>query len=1052
MKQNFLCKSVVCTLLLLSNLLWAVPLSAQSRVSGTVLDESGSPVIGATIIIDGTTKGTTTNSDGVFTLDAERDAAVTISYIGYADVHTSLVDGMKIALESDSEQIDEVVVVGYGVQKKETLTGAISVVGSDMMESKGAIASPLQALQGQVPGVIITRSTSAPGEEGWDMSLRGSVSTNSTPPLVIVDGIALDSSSDLALINPSDIESMSFLKDASAAIYGSRAAGGVVLVTTKKGSSGKVKVEYNASYTSKFVGLTAELMNVDQWSTALIEACQNDGLATDSQWYSFALLAQQYNGSYINTIESGNPLAPYFSDVNEFVFLDGDWWGSLFDTGHSTQHDVSVSGGSDKSTYRLSLGYLYDGSVLQWGNNKNERYNIRLNNNFNITDRVSIASAIGYTRKMQVTPTNIASVLTEQIAQPGLPLTNQYGLPYAWGTGWFSPAWELELGGDNKLDVSTINISEQLNIDLGKGFSTSVSLAYTSSQAERNAAYNSVDYYAYDSTVSHVTSPTSDSSYYWQTSNRTDFYSATYLLNYSNTFNDDHNISASLGTQYEYTYKSYFGATITDVNSDLNALLGSGEISLIHTSSNTKIETALTSFFARANYNYKSTYLVELQGRYDGSSKFLPENRWDMFYGVSLGWRLSQEHFMKDATWLDELKIRASYGVVGNQSGIGNYDGVQLYNLSSDSGSLINGALLSELTTTGTLASTTRQWERIHNNNLGVDFAMLNNRLSGTLEYFNKKNNNMLVSETYSSVLGINAPSSNTGRFESYGGEAMIQWRDRIGDDMSYNIGGTVTYATNEVVYKGGAEVLSSGLVSSQQGYALNSIFGYQCVGKIQNEAQLEEYINKYYSSNEIGMPSNLRLGDNMYEDVNNDGKLTADDLVCLGSDDPELTFSFNAGFTWRELEVNVTFQGAALRTVYRSMGNWTMPMRAAYLNSTTTSIGNVWSVDNPDGYYTPYTLDTNITAYNYLPSSWTVENGAYLRLKDVTVAYSIPAKVLARQDAISACRIYVTGADVWELCSISDGFDPETSSNASKGTDRYPFTRNITFGVGLTF
>lgn len=1027
--------------------LWGGETFAQQKLSGKVIDPAGNPVIGATVLIDGTTKGASTDLDGAFSFAEKAGTPITISYVGYQTVKTTLRPGMTVQLKEDSAVLDDVVVVGYGVQKKETLTGAISVVKEGMLKDKGSLSSPLQAMQGQIPGVIITRSSSAPGDESWSMSLRGAVSVNSSEPLVIIDGVAYESINEMRLLNPSDIESMSFLKDGAAAIYGSRAAGGVVLITTKKGKAGRARVEYSGSVSLKTVGLMPTLMTLDEWADSIMQTLTNDNKTSDT-WYKYALLAKQYKNRYIDLDHTTSPFGTTaFTDVSDFVFDDSvDWLGSLFGNSCSTTHDISVSGGSDKISYRVSFGYLYDGSPLQYGNNNNQRYNLRSNNTFQITNWLDLESAISYNRQEQVAPTNVGSMLTVSMPMPGLPLTSMDGKPYAWGT-WASPASVAEEGGDNKLSVSAINISETFKIRATKWLDANINVGYNTSTAQRNTVNNSVDYYNYAGTKVVLTTPTADQSYYKQTSSRTDFYSFSGYLNGHHDFGD-HSLSVTLGGQYEFKDYTYFGVEAKNIQTGLEIVNGSGEITI---SNKEHYQFAVASLFGRLNYNYRQKYLVELNMRYDGSSKFQPENRWDFFWGGSLGWRISQEGALRDADWLSELKLRLSYGEVGNQNGIDNYDGVQLYNTAAATGALVGSGLLSTITTSGTLASTARSWERIKNYNIGLDFGFLNNRLSGTVEAFLKKNDNMLVSIEFPAVLGDTPPKANTGKFKAWGYEGQLQWRDKIGKEFNYFVGGTFTFARNELVDFGGGATITNGYVSNREGYPLNSLFGLRYAGKIQTQEQLDAYLAKYYPNNAVGMPSSLRLGDNMFCDVNNDGRLDEKDYVYLGSDTPEIQYSISAGFEWKGLDFQIVFQGAANRTMWNGINNWTVPMRATFTNTTNQSLGKVWSLDNPGGYYPSYTIDSNINNYNYQASSWSASDGAYIRLKTLSLGYNLPAKWFANTRSISGCRIYFTGSDLWEHSNILDGWDPEAKSSPSS-TSRYPFLRSYTFGVNLTF
>lgn len=1024
------------------------------KVEGVVLDATDIPVIGASILEKGTTNGVITDIDGKFILNvSSKDAIVVVSYIGYKTVELPASDVRlkKIVMREDTEMLEEVVVVGYGAQKKETLTGSVAVVGDEIFKDKGTVSNPLQAMQGQVAGLRITRSSAAPGEEGWGVSIRGAVSKNSTEPLLIVDGVPASSVSELSQINSADIESINFLKDASAAIYGSKAAGGVILVTTKRPESGKARVEYNGSFTRKIVGLQPRLMSLDEWADGVIQARQNDGYGEDDQWIRYATLAKQLKGSWIDMKggEVPDPIPGDFVGVADFVFHDMNWTDVLWGNANSTQHDLSVSGGSDKVTYRLSLGYLNDQGTLQWGNNSNERYNVRLSNSFKLTDKFSIESNVSASRQHQVSPTQIKAVLGVSIPQPGLPVSSIDGKPYAWG-GIHAPNWLVEKGGDNRLVVTSMSISEMLKYNVMEGLDIAATLGYTTNTAMRDEQYLSIDWYDYSGTLiqnENSPYPAQDKSSYTKSASRKDSYTASVFATYNKKFNEIHDLTAMVGWQYDRTDYDYSATKAMNVESAITSLNGQGEVYIDKID---KWKEAVMSVFGRLNYNLKERYLIEGNLRYDGSSKFLPENRWSMFYGVSGGWRVTEEAFMEGVRdYMSDLKLRFSYGEVGNQSGIGRYDGVQLYNYKTASGAYLGNSKGTYVESAG-LVSTERTWERIYNYNLGVDVAFFNGKLSGSFELFMKKNNNMLVERLYPGVLGGSAPDMNTGKFEAKGYDGSLTWRDQI-KDFRYNVGATLTYMTNKLI-DGGETVKEAGYNAAINGYPLNSVFGYRYVGKIQNEEQLMKYIQRYGGNNSIDMPTNLRLGDNMYEDVNGDGKLTQDDLVYLGSDDPKFSFSFNFGFEWKGFDFSAVFQGVGKRTIYRGIDAWKVPFKAIWLNTSNQSVGNVWSPETPDNYYPTYSNNASINNYNYIASTWSSDNGSYLRLKDVVLGYTLSKSALNKiGNFLTNLRVYVSASDIWEKSYIRDGWDPEASRSVSE-KERYPFNRNITVGINAAF
>ena len=1041
-------------LMLVTTMAWA----QSGTVTGQVTDQNDEPLIGVTILVDGqTTGGTVTDFDGNYSIKAPSNATLKFSYIGYQDQKIA-VGGksvINVKMSEDAALLEEVVVVGYGTVKKESLTGAVTTIDAKAFQEKGSMDSPLAALQGQVAGVIITRSSSAPGESGWDLNLRGSVSANGTKPLVIIDGVAA-SVDEMGNLNPNDIESINFLKDGSAAIYGSRAAGGVVLVQTKKGKEGKVRVDYGGSATVKLIGLQPELMNLDQWSRGVMQTLENDR-ETSSLFYAYAQLAQKYKGMYIDPLTTAKPFSEdQFAGVSDFPFADTNWLDNLFGSAWSTEHNLSISGGTDKSSYRISLGYNYEGSNLKYGDNNNQRFTLRFNNQYKLTDKLKLESVIGYTRQERVSPTQIESVLTDTYPMPGLPFSTIDGNYYGWSseTRDASPVGKLEQGGNKNFSLSRTTINETLNYEILDWLTANASVGYTTTSKWTETVANPVTFYNYAATAVEVTWPTQEDTYYRTKSERNDFFQVSAYVNGKKTFGD-HNLSLTLGTQYEYTkYKNLY-VEAKNIQTGLEVQNGTTDIKTPISSSgnnNYAYKYAIMSYFGRFNYDYKGRYLLEAQARYDGSSKFLPENRWDFFWGVSAGWRINEEKFLRDVKWINNLKLRASYAEVGNQEGIGYYDGVQLYSAQSLAGAYVGSNKLSYIAPNGTLASTSRSWERIKNYNVAIDFGfpILGGQLNGTFEYFLKKNDNMLVNIDFPSTLGLNAPKANSGKFKDWGWEGQVTFNGKIGK-VDYHIGGTFTFARNELEYLGATAVSATGYRSNAEGYPLNALFGLRYGGKIENEEMLQAYLNKYYENNGIGMPSNLRVGDNMYCDENGDGVLDAKDYIFLGSRDPEISYSFNFGASWKGLDVNVVFQGAANRFVWRGINNFTVPFRAIYTNTTTASVGEVWSTENPSGRYNPYTHDANIINYNYQPNSQTAQDGRYLRLKNVSIGYTLPKALMQKTHVLQNARIYVTGTDLWETSKINDGWDPENVAGG-KGINMYPFTRNLTFGMNLTF
>ncbi len=491
-------------------------------------------------------------------------------------------------------------------------------------------------------------------------------------------------------------------------------------------------------------------------------------------------------------------------------------------------------------------------------------------------------------------------------------------------------------------------------------------------------------------------------------------------------------------------------------------------------------EWALASYFGRLNYAYAGKYLFEVLGRYDGSSRFAPGYRWKGFYGASAGYRLSEESFIKNMGVFDNLKLRASYGTTGNQSGISVYDGVTFLSLSSPSGTTPSqplfgndgsASMLSTLTESS-MVSTTRTWETVTSSNIGLDFAFLNNRLSGTLEYYWKQNDNMLVAISYPAVLGISAPTANNGSFRSEGWEISLNWRDKVGE-LNYAVGFNIGDNVSNLVSMKNASTVVNGFNSWLEGQPYGTYWGYKAAGLITTQEELNTYKAKAGTTNEV-IPSNIRIGDMMFEDADNDGSITKSDMVKLGEDMPHYSFGLNFNLNWKGFDLSAFFQGVGKRTVMRTdqtrgpMLAWYQRQNAAWSGKQYSDIGESEYVmsNNLQAYYNQVQktsdlmpkLSANdvINKYNYLYSSaWYSQlDGKYIRLKNITFGYTLPKKVTTKA-SIENARIYFTGTDLFEFTKIKDGWDPEASRDTYGGTNganAYPFTRGFTVGIDLTF
>ena len=1071
----------------------SAPVPPRVKITGKIYTDAGTPLAGANISEKGKGNTVFTKEDGSFQIMVEGDKAVlVITYVGYERKEILVGDQTEIIVKLSQAQLamNDIVVIGYGTAKKVTLTGSVSTVDSKTFKDRGPVANPLQALQGQVPGVTVTRSSAQPGRESWSFLVRGVSSVNSTEPLVIVDGMPIPNLGALNSFNPADIDNISFLKDAAASIYGARAAGGVVLITTKRGKSGKTVIEYNGSLSQKKIGLQPKLLDVSSWGPFMQEARATDGYAPADQWYSLgslAVYAKEHNLNWISKADAtALGLGLDFKDVKDFAFFPGTMQDVLWGNAVSSEHQLSLAGRSDKNGYRLSLGYLNDGSLLQVGTNSNKRYNVRLANDIQLSPKFKLETNMSLEKNDIVQPSNIGAILNNGI-QPGLPTSTMNGKAYVWGSGIgnASPNNIAEYGGLGKEYNTRISTNFNLTWNIAKNLKAVGTAGYFFHNADYRTQENLIPFYDYAETtlISSLTPGGAGRSFYQRASRREAYYNASGYLEYNTTFANDHDVRVMVGSQYERDETNTYLAKTLDVLSDVPASLTNSYGDLTSKSvSEGQNHYAIAGSFGRLNYAYKNKYLFEANSRYDGSSKFDADSRWKLFYGFSAGWRISQENFMRTVNFIDELKLRASWGNVGNQSGIGLYDYLQLLNLNSSIGPtsnnfpIIGTAPVVRIAPAG-LVALDRSWEKVQTSNLGLDFAVLKNKLYGSFEYFVKKNDNMLLDRIYPAVLGTGAPKGNNGELKTWGWELSLNWRGQAGN-VNYHIGGNISDNRNKLVNFGGQKVIGSnfrgfhgqGATNSAntavEGYPFNSYFGLEYAGRIQTQKELDDY--KLLATNSNVLPTGstriagLQLGDNMFVDRNGDGKITfPEDAMYLGTDDPRLTYSFNGGLEWKGFDFNFIFQGVGKRTLIRD-GNWRIPGQVLFQAQNAAFNNKWWTPDRTDAPLPRLSSSGTINNYNYFPSNWVAENGAYLRLKNLVIGYTLPQKI-SKLAHLQRLRVYFSGNDLWEITHIKDGWDPEAprtvsntgdanNNNQSTFSQRYPFYRYLTAGVNVTF
>lgn len=1059
-------------------------------VQGTIVDQNGEPVIGATVRVKGSKTGTVTDLDGKFTL-TNANGPIEVSYIGYKTqiVKNAKGNNLRISLQEDANALEDVVVVGYGQQKKASLTSAITQIKGEEVFKDRTVSSTAVALQGEIPGLTVTRTSTRPGSEGASFQIRGDISVNgNSSPLIIIDGVT-GSLNELNSMNGNDIDNISVLKDASAAIYGSRAASGVILVTTKRGKEGKAHISYNGSISRTINGIQVPMTSTSEWLDMFYEAQYNDARVTSGasdpttihnniNWWIFNTFGGPsldesdidpetgnptvYKGEKLfNALRSGKVLTVQNGNKIErwdptFNIMD-----ALYGQATSQKHNVNISGADQRFGYNLSLGYESAKSQLKPAYDGQRKWSGRLNADYKATEDLKFATNISYEKRdVQSPSTDVGQGWMDQWFWS---IYNENGDPYDTFSGNRNPIGGLTQGGTYKYQLTTLrgNVSGTYDFKkFVKGLSLTGNAAYKMVEQNSQTTKYKVQYYDWVGTeTGNKQAPGSMT----QENKRWENINLSALLNYQNTFAKYHNVAAMVGMTAEqetnknlklgrYKGPMYENAGIEDMNlfigGDNNAANGG------------KSSWGLLSYLTRVSYNFDNRYSVEFLGRRDGSSKLSTAQRWKNFYSISGYWRISGEKWMKSLTWLNDLKLRYNYGKTGSVEGIGNYERYATVS----TGSTILGVNPSAHTTMwlGGMTSDQRTWETIDSHNFGLDFTLLNNRLSGSFDYFIKTNNGMFISVEYPQILGATAPKVNNGKFRARGWEFALNWRDKIGE-VKYNVGINLSDVWSEVLKLTNNENVPNAGKNSNRliGKPRNAIYVYQTDGLFQTQEEVDAFYEMYYWNADHSGPkegnilpapgkqttNTLRPGARKLVDLNGDGKITRDDIYYAGDAAPRLSFGFKAGLEWKGIDFNAFFQGIGKQKVLRS-GNFYAPWVVNYVRQNKTFMGKMWSPENPNAEYAISSRDQNFNKWNYENKDVSVQNNKYIRLKSLVIGYTLP-QAWTTKAGLSKLRVYFSGDDLWEWTKVKDGYDPEYGE-ASNNT--FPFSRQLTFGLDLTF
>lgn len=1008
------------------------------RITGKVTDTNGEPIIGANVSTKGTTLGTITDINGSFLLDVPSETVISISYIGYLtqEVKVKQQTSLNIVLKEDTQALEEVVVVGYGTVKRANLGGAVATADAKAFEAR-PVQNAVTALQGEVPGLTITRSGGgAPGAE-TTMKIRDVSSINGGTPLVLIDG----AEGDINLINPSDIENVSVLKDGTAAIYGARASDGVVLITTKSGKRNqKTTVSFDAYYSVKTPALLKKTASLLQHAEMALEI--TDGSFPIEYTKEDLELIRQNSDQILTGVEWGR-----WGNIYPKFFKNQDWNDMVIGNGNMQNYNVNISGGGERYSYLVSLGHQREEGLPKFGEDLNKRYFVRAKSSIEIFKNLTYDLNLAY----EASNRDYSSGLTEgqniweliYKTRSWAPLRNPAGNFYTF-EGFDNPAQVLEEGGMANKTTGNVTVNNQLRWNVIDGLDLVGQAVIRKYDFDENVT-NKIVYSRNWEDVNHRTARTPNNAErrYSKTLSK----NFTLYADYKKNFNDLHDLSVMVGTSHEsQNYDKFTAKRINfDQQENMSLQLGGSENQSAWSEGNA---WTINSFFSRVNYTFKNRYIIEGTLRADGSSRFDPDHRWGYFPGVNAAWRLGEEGFMKNLNLFDDLKVRASYGEMGNQSGIGLYDYIQLISLNSDYYPF-GGGTKGQMAKSGNIVSTSRTWETIQTTNIGLDFATLKNRLYGSFDYFWKENKNMLIPKTYPSMLGADAPSTNSGHLSIRGWEVALGWRDQI-NDFSYSVRFNLSDARNQVVERVGSNLIKLGLNETPTDYPLNSFFGYEFDGIIQNEQELKDYIARFPNG---GIPGDLSVGDAKYKDLDGDGKLSvlgdgkegSGDVKYLGDKNPRYNFGMNLSAAYKGFDFSAFIQGVGRRTMFlEDVAN--KPMAEAWFQSAAYWYGKTWTAERTDAQY-PAITSTSKRGYNYYYSTNTKHNVGYARLKNLQLGYTIPSSVTAKI-GLQKLRVYFSGEDLFEIHNTPGGWDPEEDGKITS----YPFARNYSFGVNVVF
>ncbi|UGU15083.1 SusC/RagA family TonB-linked outer membrane protein [Sinomicrobium kalidii] len=1048
----------------------------QTSVQGTVTDESGIPVPGASVTIKGTSVGTATDFDGNFSIRAaEGEDILVVSYIGYKTTEVTARQNIQIRLQEDVTGLEEVVVVGYGSQRKESLTGAVNTVNTENVTQR-PVANLSSGMQGLSPGLNIGKNSGRPGDE-VKINIRGFTSINGGAPLVLIDGIE----GDIRKLNPDDVASISVLKDAGAsAVYGARGAFGVILVTTKKARAGVMNVSFNSNVAWSSTTTRTDFLTDPYRVAKLVD--DSFRLATGNSYTGYT----EADYEELRKVAEDPSLARTIVDMRngkeQYVhYGHTDWWNTFFRKSMPSQtYNLSVSGGSEKIKALFSFRNYETVGILKVQDDPYRTYNLRGKFDIDITDWFTLSNNIQFNNSHEVI---------------------HGGSQYGWREPWGSLIWVHALPSYNPTnpDGTALWRTELNNYTVGDGVYASmlygkarqitdedeltntitanvkplpqmnVHLSYALRRNNFNRSERSVKvpYSIFPGEIG-----TFGEDKLTEYANKATYNVINAYTDYTHSFGE-HTLKAMIGYNQEfYRMKRIWASRQDNISDDLNSLgLGTKNPD----AGGDGYEWALRGYFYRLNYNFRDKYLLELNGRYDGSSRFPEDDRWGFFPSVSAGWVISKEPFFKGAeNTVNLLKLRASYGSLGNQN-VPNYLYIPTLPKNTDNNYAIDGSRL-EYISSPNLSPSDITWEEVNTLNLGTDFALFNNHLSGSFDWFQRNTLGMLTKgKTLPAVLGTGSPQENAADLRTRGFEVSLTYSDAftLGNkplrfSVTGNVSNTVTTITR-------FDNPNNSLLDYYEGMEIGEIWGYHSEGLFQSEEEIAQHADQSYVSSLIYSTGGLQPGDVKYRDVNGDGVVNEGentlndpgDRSIIGNTTPRFPYAFTVNADWNGFDLSVFFQGVAKQDWYPhtdSRSFWAMYNRPYDSFIRKDLANNMWTPENTDGFYprlVGYTALGNNRQLGVANDRY-LQDVSYLRLKNLTVGYTLPENLIAKLP-LKNVRFYFSGENLFTFSGLTEYIDPEATSsdldfNDSSTADEraraqtYPFLKTYSLGLSLEF